>query len=78
MDLLNFFIDQWMNILTVTLSLFILIIVLKNIEAKGKKTTATPVVSENFKTQINESSYIMPEGKYTDEQYYFKKRTLRN
>lgn len=84
MDSLNFFNDQWVNILTVTLALFTIIIVLKVVEAKGKKVST----SENFNTQYNQSllhnetsiddnniysSYIMPEGKNTDVNYYLSK-----
>ena len=80
MDSLNFFNDQWMNILIVTLALFTIIIVLKVVEAKGKKVSLKSAVSENFKTQDNQylldniySSYIMPEGKNTDINYYLSK-----
>ena len=73
--MLNFFATQWINILTVTVALFTIIIVLKIVDVR----TAKPTVSETFNTNCplkpegtsgTCSTYIMPDGKDTDANYY--------
>lgn len=82
MDSLDVFKNQWLTIITVAISIFSIIIVLKVLEARTAKVSIKPIISENFRTVLSQNknkneeindTYITPGGKDTDLNYYINK-----